>query len=74
MVLLTTAFAVLFGIGCLLAVLFEMQGFATPQDQGPRPLYLASLVVGFILCVAAPFAVRKVYDRVAAVIEARSAR
>lgn len=62
-VLLTTALAVLFGFGCVLAALFEMQGFGSPRDQGPRPLYLAALAVGFTMCVAAPVVVRRLYDR-----------
>jgi len=43
----------LFALGCALAALFEIQGFGGPRDQGPRPLYLIALAVGFVLCVAA---------------------
>ena len=63
--LVTTALSVLFAVGSVLAAVFELQGFGSPRDEGPRPLYLASLAVGFFLCVAAPFLVRKACDRLA---------
>lgn len=66
LVFLTTALAVLFGFGCLLAALFEIQGFGSPRDQGPRPLYLASLAAGLLACVVAPAVVGRLYDRVTA--------
>jgi cytochrome c biogenesis protein CcdA len=43
----------LFALGCALAILFEVQGFGAEQDQGPRPLYLIALALGFVLCIAA---------------------
>jgi hypothetical protein len=41
-------------IGCSLALLFELQGFGTPRDQGPRTLYVSALVGGSILSLLAP--------------------
>ena len=38
--------------GCVLAFIFELDGFGTPRDAGPRPLYLAGYVVLAIGCVA----------------------
>ena len=71
---MTTALSVLFGIGSVLAALFEMQGFGGPPDQGPRPLYLASLTVAFALCVAGPFVVARIFDRLAYRRRPRSAQ
>lgn len=73
-VLLTTALAVLFGVGCLLAALFELQGFGGPRDQGPRPLYLASLLLGLVVCIAAPFTLRRAHDQIAARIFPESSK
>ncbi len=46
----------LFGVGCLIAALFELQGFGAPRDSDPRALYLLSLGLGFAVCVAGPLA------------------
>ena len=35
------ALGALLATGCALAVLFELQGFGTPRDSDPRPLYIA---------------------------------
>ncbi len=44
------------GIGCLLAGLFELQGFGTPQDSEPRVGYLLALSAGLGISVATPLA------------------
>ncbi|MGI8730467.1 MAG: hypothetical protein ACR2LK_10840 [Solirubrobacteraceae bacterium] len=41
-------------IGCLLAGLFELQGFGRPRDADPRPGYLALLGAGFVASVLVP--------------------
>jgi len=41
-------------IGCLLAALFEVQGFGRPRDAEPRTGYLIELAVGFVASVAIP--------------------
>ena len=46
----------LFGVGCLVAALFELQGFGAPRDSDPRALYLFSLGLGLAVCVAGPLA------------------
>lgn len=50
----TALLGALLGVGCVLAALFELQGFGTPRDTEPRRWYLASLGVGLVLCVAVP--------------------
>jgi hypothetical protein len=40
--------------GCLLAALFEAQGFGGPRDEGPRTGYLLELAAGFVASVAIP--------------------
>ena len=72
--LLTTGLSVLFGLGCILAALFEIQGFGGPPDGGPRPFYLAALALAFIVCIAAPWAVLRAYDRSVAAYEKRGTR
>jgi len=70
-IFVVTCLSVLFALGCALAALFELQGFGAPRDEG-RPLYLASLTVAFVACVAAPVAVRRLYDYLAARWEGRT--
>ena len=41
-------------VGCLLAALFEVQGFGRPRDAEPRTGYLVELAVGFVASVAIP--------------------
>jgi hypothetical protein len=53
-VLSSVALGALFAVGCLIAALFEAQGFGGPRDQGPRTGYLAELAIGFVACVALP--------------------
>lgn len=47
----------LFAAGCLIAILFEVQGFGRARDTDPRLGYLALLALGLVVCVAAPFVV-----------------
>ena len=49
------ALGALFAVGCVLAALFEAQGFGGERDTEPRAGYLLLLAVGLVLCVAAPF-------------------
>lgn len=58
-----TAVATVFALGCILAAYFELQGFGAPRDEGARPLYLAALGVGFLLCLAAPIAAKVLLTR-----------
>jgi hypothetical protein len=44
----------LLAAGCLLAALFEAQGFGAPRDTDPRAGYLALLALGFVASVAVP--------------------
>jgi hypothetical protein len=44
----------LFAVGCVLAALFEAQGFGGPRDQGPRTGYMIELATAFAVCVAIP--------------------
>jgi hypothetical protein len=44
----------LFAVGCVLAALFEAQGFGGPRDQPPRTGYLLELAVAFAACIAIP--------------------
>ena len=48
------ALGALAGVGCLLAALFEVQGFGGPRDQGPRAGYLVELAVMFVAAVLIP--------------------
>ena len=52
----TIAFALgaLAAFGCLVAALFEIQGFGGPRDQGPRSGYLVELALGFAASVLVP--------------------
>jgi hypothetical protein len=49
-----TALGALLAAGCLLAALFEAQGFGGERDAGPRPGYLLALALAFAICVAVP--------------------
>ena len=49
-----SALGALFAVGCLIAALFEVQGFGGPRDEGPRSGYLVRLAVGFVACIAIP--------------------
>lgn len=51
---LALALGMLAAIGCLLAALFEVQGFGGPRDQGPRFGYLVELAVAFVAAVLIP--------------------
>jgi hypothetical protein len=53
-VAVATALGALFAVGCLLAALFEEQGFGRPRDTEPRPGYLALLALGFLASVGIP--------------------
>jgi hypothetical protein len=53
-VIAAAALGALFGVGCLVAALFELQGFGAPRDTDPRALYLLALGAGLALCVAGP--------------------
>jgi hypothetical protein len=48
------ALGTLAAFGCLLAALFELDGFGGPRDQGPRSGYLIQLAVGFVASVLIP--------------------
>lgn len=41
-------------IGCLIAALFERDGFGRPRDSEPRTWYLLLLSAGLVACVAIP--------------------
>lgn len=53
-VIVAAGLGALFGVGCVLAVLFELQGFGAPRDSSPRALYLLTLGVALAVCVAGP--------------------
>ena len=40
--------------GCLLAAMFEVDGFGGPRDQGPRSGYLIELALGLTASVLIP--------------------
>jgi hypothetical protein len=48
------ALGALFAVGCVLAALFEAQGFGGPRDQPPRTGYLPESAVAFAACIAIP--------------------
>lgn len=48
------ALGTLSAFGCALAVLFELQGFGAPREEGPRPLYLLALAFGLLLSIFLP--------------------
>ena len=41
-------------VGCLLAGLFELQGFGRPRDSDPRAAYLSLLVFGVLAGALVP--------------------
>ncbi len=47
-------FGALFAVGCVLAALFEAQGFGGPRDQPLRTGYMIELAVAFAACIATP--------------------
>ena len=53
-VVASAALGALFAVGCVLAALFEAQGFGGPRDQPPRTGYLLELAVAFAACIAIP--------------------
>jgi hypothetical protein len=55
-VAVASALGALFAIGCLLAALFEVQGFGRPRDTDPRAGYLFLLALGLAACVVVPVA------------------
>ena len=62
-VIVAAGLGALFGVGCLIAALFELQGFGAPRDTDPRALYLLSLGLGFAVCVAGPLALWRLLFR-----------
>ena len=48
------ALGALLAVGCVLATLFEAQGFGRERDTDPRAGYLLLLALGFAACVAVP--------------------
>ncbi|MDP8969254.1 MAG: hypothetical protein M3N52_01850 [Actinomycetota bacterium] len=52
-------FGTLCAVGSVLAALFEAQGFGAPRS-GPRPWYLASLLVALLASVVTPFVLLRV--------------
>jgi len=54
-VAVATALGALFAVGCVLAALFEAQGFGRPRDTDPRAGYLLLLAAALVACVAVPF-------------------
>jgi hypothetical protein len=50
----------LFAVGCVIAALFELQGFGGPRDEGPRAGYLLALAAGFAASVLVPVALWRV--------------
>jgi hypothetical protein len=55
-VAVATALGALFAVGCVLAALFEAQGFGRPRDTDPRTGYLLLLAVALVACVGVPYA------------------
>ena len=53
-VAVATALGALAAFGCLLAALFEVDGFGGPRDQGPRSGYLIQLALGFVASILIP--------------------
>ena len=49
-----TALGALLAVGCVIAALFEAQGFGRPRDTDPRVAYLVLLAIGLAACVAVP--------------------
>ena len=54
-VAVATALGALFAVGCVLAALFEAQGFGRPRDTDPRTGYLLLLAVALVGCVGVPY-------------------
>ncbi|HXH88156.1 MAG TPA: hypothetical protein VNI55_06080 [Gaiellaceae bacterium] len=46
----------LLALGCVLAALFEVQGFGRPRDVDPRIGYLFLLALGLAACIVVPVA------------------
>jgi hypothetical protein len=44
----------LLAVGCVIAALFEAQGFGRERDTDPRAGYLLLLALGLAACVAVP--------------------
>ena len=53
-VAVAAALGVLFAVGCVLAALFEAQGFGAERDTDPRAGYLLLLAVAVVACLAVP--------------------
>ncbi len=54
-VAVAVALGALAAFGCLLAALFEVDGFGGPRDQGPRSGYLiVELALGFVASILIP--------------------
>src|SRR5688500_7996685 len=58
-VLFAAGLGALLAVGCVVAVLFEVQGFGR-GDSDPRAWYIVALTLGFIACAAAPVGVVRV--------------
>lgn len=54
-VAVAAALGALLAVGCVLAALFEAQGFGRPRDTDPRTGYLLLLAAAFVACVSVPF-------------------
>jgi hypothetical protein len=52
-VVVAVALGALFALGCVVAALFEVQGFGD-RDGDPSRGYLAALALGFSACVVVP--------------------
>ena len=56
-VLIAAFIGVLSAIGCVMAALFERDGFGRPRDSQPRTWYFALVAVGLVLSVVAPIGI-----------------
>lgn len=56
-VLIAACIGALSAIGCLLALLFERDGFGRPRDSQPRTWYLALMAIGLVLSLVVPFGI-----------------
>lgn len=56
-VLIAAFIGVLSAIGCVMAALFERDGFGRPRDSQPRTWYVALMAVGLVLSIVAPIGI-----------------
>ena len=54
-VAIAAALGALFAVGCVIAALFEAQGFGRPRDTDPRTGYLLLLAAALVACVGVPY-------------------